>query len=107
MTFTITNPLCPGNGFGTQYFFILYAMAYAEFYHRRFIYRPFTALDHNYDRDPEYVTGLNNLIGLQVLEGDITDAKVPPFPELLSFYQDHHRGFFPHREASRKDGSRI
>jgi tetratricopeptide (TPR) repeat protein len=63
-TGTITNPQ-RSDGFGAQFQTIIYSVIYAELNHKKFVYTPFQAMEHNYDNDPEYLNKKESLINFK------------------------------------------
>jgi len=61
----ITNPLCPQDGLGEAFKFIIYTMILAEYEGSNFAYTPFENMSHNYDNDPQYVSSKELLINLK------------------------------------------
>lgn len=58
----VTNPVCPNDGFGVNFKYLIYSVMYAELNNCKFVYSPFTELQHNYDNDPDYIVKKEELI---------------------------------------------
>jgi hypothetical protein len=52
------------DGFGAQYYNIIWAILYAELHGHKFYYTPFECMEHNYDNDPNYLNNKENLINI-------------------------------------------
>jgi hypothetical protein len=57
----VTNPK-RGDGFGAQFQSIVCTAMYAEVHGMKFVYTPFTAMEHNYDNDPDFLDKKEKLI---------------------------------------------
>ena len=57
----VTNPKRP-DGFGAQFQSIVCSAMYAEVHGMKFVYTPFTAMEHNYDNDPDFLHKKEQLI---------------------------------------------
>lgn len=79
----ITNPFFgKQEGFGEQYKQIIFYMAYAEMHNKNFVYSPFKEVAHNYTNDPNWITDLENFIGIRDKITTIADqepSKEQPF----------------------------
>ena len=53
-----------GDGFGAQYQTIIWAILYAEQNNYDFYYTPFSAMEHNYDNDPDFLIKKEKLINI-------------------------------------------
>lgn len=51
----ITNPK-QSDGFGSQFQTIIASVIYAELHNKKYVYTPFEIMEHNYDRDPDFIT---------------------------------------------------
>jgi hypothetical protein len=52
------------DGFGAQYQTILFSIIYSELVDKEFVYSPFTKMEHNYDKDPNFLEEKENLINI-------------------------------------------
>jgi hypothetical protein len=52
------------DGFGAQYQTILFSIIYSELVNKEFVYNPFTKMEHNYDKDPNFLKEKENLINI-------------------------------------------
>jgi hypothetical protein len=80
-------------GFGENFKFIIYSMLYAEYLREEFHYTPFNdLLEHNYDRDVNFVDKKEKLINLinhyPVIKKDLIYKK-PDRLELLYFFENN------------------
>lgn len=53
------------DGFGYQYIFILFTLAYCEFHGYEYIHRPITKMEHNYDNDNKFLDKIEDLINIK------------------------------------------
>ncbi len=58
---SITNPF-RNDGFGGQFQTIIYAVIYAELNNKKFVYTPFSALEHNYNNEIDFIAKKESLI---------------------------------------------
>ena len=61
MSELITNPK-RSDGFGAQFQSIIYSVIFADLNQKKFVYTPFSAMEHNYDNDPHYLAKKESLI---------------------------------------------
>lgn len=50
----ITNPK-QSDGFGSQFQTIIASVIYAELHNKKYLYTPFEIMEHNYDKDPDFI----------------------------------------------------
>lgn len=84
----ITNPK-RFDGFGAQFLHIIDSALYADFHSAKFIYTPFSAMEHNYDNDPDFLLKkevLINFIGNFDLN---TDPNTSTPPHALNFFNEN------------------
>lgn len=58
---TNSNNTAP-DGFGSQFQEIICAVIYAELNNKKYVYTPFTKMDHNYNNDPDFIARKEQLI---------------------------------------------
>lgn len=62
----VTNPPHRADGFGAQFLLVINSVLYAELNYMEYVYTPFTAMEHNYYNDPNFIAKkewLINFIG--------------------------------------------
>lgn len=84
----ITNPY-RFDGFGAQFIHIIGSILYAECNNLHYIYTPFTAMEHNYDNNPEFLRKKEWLINfIDNFEINTAhDTKYPP--HAIDFLESH------------------
>ena len=50
------------DGFGSQFQGLISTVIYADLHQKQFAYTPFRIMEHNYDRDPEFIAKKEKLI---------------------------------------------
>jgi len=88
----VTNPNKPNDGFGENFKLLIYSVMYAEFNQLGFVYSPFKEMEHNYDKDPNYLIDKETLINFIYNFPSISNRpqlsyRVLDTFELLRFYQ--------------------
>lgn len=53
------------DGFGSQYQKIIQTLIYCKYNKLKFVYKPITAMEHNYDNDQEYISKMENLMNIK------------------------------------------
>jgi len=53
------------DGFGAQLQHILYGIMYAEQNNYEYIHKPISAMEHNYDNNPQFISKIEDFLGLQ------------------------------------------
>jgi hypothetical protein len=80
------------DGFGGQMLHIIITVVYAELHNKKFCYRPFEIMEHNYDNDPNFIARkewLLNFIG----NFETIDEAIKKIIKLCKETMDH---FFIH-----------
>jgi hypothetical protein len=54
-TYNFITNLSQQDGFGSQFQGIISAVVYAELNNKQFVYSPLVAMEHNYDKDPDFL----------------------------------------------------
>lgn len=87
----VTNPP-RGDGFGSQMQTIIYSAIYAELNNKTYKYTPFQTMEHNYDKDPDFIKKKEWLVNMMEnfpINEDISLQKKIDADEYIRFFESH------------------
>jgi len=91
------------DGFGSQFLHVIATVMFAQMHGMKFVYTPFTTMEHNYDNDPDFIAKKERLINFIDNFEVNTDATTFKPPHISRFWcYQANLSAFEHSVTSKK-----